>query len=223
MVTEEKQEKQVDISRGDMAMEQTPDKVEEQASPSHRVTPAEFIVQRRTVPVVYVFDLRDQEAFDSGNLTGSYSLPIEHLEQNLHRLPFSGDMLFYDGGEGLVLQAAALLEENGFTDYVYVEEGYDAVLAALMADPEEIKFDSLDEVEQARAIEKVLDEKVRDFLARDGGGLELVGIDGDRVLVSYQGACGSCPSSTTGTLRYIQSALTLALNHPIEVVPTDEM
>ena len=219
MSSEEKQSEAVELSRDSAGVT-----AEQPGQPevNHRITLQEFLHRRRTASVVYVFDLRDQESFDAGNLTGSYSLPIEYLENNLHRLPFSGEMLFYDGGDGVVLQAVAQLDDNGFSDYYYVEEGYEPLLSALKADPEEIIFEMLEPVEQAKAIEKVLDEKVRDFLARDGGGLELMGVDGDKVLISYQGACGSCPSSTAGTLRYIQSALTLALNHPIEVIPTDE-
>ena len=76
--------------------------------------------------------------------------------------------------------------------------------------------------ERSEAIERVLDQKVREFLARDGGGLEVKSIEDDRLLVSYFGACGGCGSSTAGTLRFIQTSLTVALNHEIEVVPVDE-
>ena len=65
-------------------------------------------------------------------------------------------------------------------------------------------------------VEAALDERVREFLARDGGGLEVIGIEDNRVPGSYQGACGS---STSGTLMVIQNALTIALNHEIEGVP----
>ena len=205
-------------------MEATAEKsADEENIVERKITPSMFIEKRRTIAMVYVFDLREPEVFASGSLAGAYNLPMEFLETNLHRLPFTGDMLFYDGGEGLVLQAEALLLENAFTDFFYVEEGYGKLLEAMAEDPNEILFDQLSQTDQARAIEKVLDEKVRDFLARDGGGLEVMGIDGDKVHVAYQGACGGCPSSTAGTLRFIESTLTLALNHPIEVILTEDM
>ena len=60
---------------------------------------------------------------------------------------------------------------------------------------------------QIEHINNVLDIKVRPGLARDGGGLMLMGIDGHTVYITYEGACGSCPSSTSGTLNYIQQTL----------------
>ncbi|MEE8554586.1 MAG: NifU family protein [bacterium] len=88
--------------------------------------------------------------------------------------------------------------------------------------PTESSTDSgaeLAEEERSAAIEAAVDERVREFLARDGGGLEVVEIEDNRVPVSYQGACGGCASSSSGTLMVIQNALTIALNHDIEGVP----
>jgi len=48
-----------------------------------------------------------------------------------------------------------------------------------------------------RRVEQVLDEQVRPDLRRDGGDLELVGIDADRIVqVRLLGACRGCSSST---------------------------
>ncbi len=49
-------------------------------------------------------------------------------------------------------------------------------------------------------ITALLDEKIRPFLKSDGGDLTVVGLSGDTLSVHYQGACGSCPSSLSGTL-----------------------
>jgi Fe-S cluster biogenesis protein NfuA/rhodanese-related sulfurtransferase len=186
-----------------------------------RLAPAGLLERRRTAQTCYVFDLRDADAFAQEHLPGAYNLPFEHLEANLHRLPFSGDLLFYDGGEGSTRQAAALLYDNGFADFWYIEDGYAALKAALLADPNEVNYQALGSPERAAKVEQVLDEKVREFLARDGGGMEVIAIEDSKVLVSYHGACGSCSSSTAGTLRFIQNVLTVALNHEIEVVPVD--
>lgn len=186
-----------------------------------RLSPEALLERRRNAEAVYVFDLRDQDAFSDRHFPGAFSLPWEQLESNVHRLPFSGLLLFYDEGEGLVQQAGQVLVDNGFTDFHFVAEGLDALMTALEQSPHEIHFQSLGPAEQAAAVEKVLDEKVREFLARDGGGLEVVSIEPERLLVSYQGACGGCSSSTAGTLRFIQTIITNALNHEIEVVPVD--
>jgi Fe-S cluster biogenesis protein NfuA/rhodanese-related sulfurtransferase len=195
---------------------------EDPALANFRLTPEGLLERRRKGQTVYVFDLRDVEAFRDGHLPGAYSLPFEYLESNLHRLPFTGDLLFYDGGEGLAAQAARLLHENGFADQSYIEEGFPALMAALERSPEELRYHRLSPEERRWAIDRVLDEKVREFLARDGGGLEVKAVEDNRVLVAYFGVCGGCGSSTAGTLRFIQGALTVALNHEIEVVPVEE-
>ncbi len=46
-----------------------------------------------------------------------------------------------------------------------------------------------------KKINQLLDQKVRPALAGDGGGLQVLGIEGFTVKIRYQGACGSCPSS----------------------------
>src|SRR6056297_32327 len=54
-------------------------------------------------------------------------------------------------------------------------------------------------------INQMLDEQVRPYLLADGGGLKILGLDGNRLKVHYQGACGTCPTATSGTLYAIES------------------
>jgi Fe-S cluster biogenesis protein NfuA len=67
-------------------------------------------------------------------------------------------------------------------------------------------------------INEVLDAKVRPGLAGDGGGLEIIGLDGKRLMIRYQGACGSCPSSLAGTLYAIEHMLRDDVDPELEVV-----
>lgn len=67
-------------------------------------------------------------------------------------------------------------------------------------------------------INQVLDEKVRPGLAGDGGGLEIIGFHDKKLMISYQGACGSCPSSIGGTLMYIEHMLKEEIDPEIEVI-----
>ncbi|HAA55138.1 MAG TPA: thioredoxin [Myxococcales bacterium] len=69
-------------------------------------------------------------------------------------------------------------------------------------------------------INGILDEMVRPALANDGGGLDLLGIDGNSVFIRYQGACGTCPSATTGTLSAIERLLRHQINPEINVIPS---
>ncbi len=54
-------------------------------------------------------------------------------------------------------------------------------------------------------INQMLDEQVRPYLLADGGGLKILGLDGNRLKIHYQGACGTCPTATSGTLYAIES------------------
>lgn len=65
----------------------------------------------------------------------------------------------------------------------------------------------LSEADQARldVIERLLDDRIRPSLQGDGGDLHVVGLAGNLLSIHYQGACGTCPSSISGTLRGIES------------------
>jgi Fe-S cluster biogenesis protein NfuA len=67
-------------------------------------------------------------------------------------------------------------------------------------------------------INEILDEKVRPALMGDGGYLEVLGIKDNTLNIRYQGACGSCPSSLTGTLMAIEGMLKQEVDPELEVV-----
>jgi Fe-S cluster biogenesis protein NfuA len=67
------------------------------------------------------------------------------------------------------------------------------------------------------AITDLLDEQIRPYLQNDGGDIHVVGLDYNLLSVHYQGACGTCPSSLSGTLRAIEN-LVKSLEPDIEVV-----
>ena len=70
-----------------------------------------------------------------------------------------------------------------------------------------VEFEAMTPDERLARINQVLDEEIRPALAGDGGGLHVLGLDGHTLKVHYQGACGSCPTSTAGTLRAIEDRL----------------
>jgi NFU1 iron-sulfur cluster scaffold homolog, mitochondrial len=73
--------------------------------------------------------------------------------------------------------------------------------------------------EMLKKINEILNMKVRPALANDGGGLEVLGLEGNTLKVRYQGACGSCPSAIRGTLMAIEGLLKRDINPAIEVIP----
>jgi len=66
-------------------------------------------------------------------------------------------------------------------------------------------------------INELLDDQVRPYLQGDGGDLYVIGLEGNLLSVHYQGACGSCPSSISGTLAGIEN-LVRQIEPDIEVV-----
>jgi Fe-S cluster biogenesis protein NfuA len=71
--------------------------------------------------------------------------------------------------------------------------------------------------ERLDRINALLDEQVRPYLQGDGGDLYVLGLEGNTLTVHYQGACGSCPSSLSGTLVGIEN-LVRQIDPEIEVV-----
>jgi len=56
-------------------------------------------------------------------------------------------------------------------------------------------------------IEEIIDKTIRPGLQGDGGDIQCISFDDHVLIVRYQGACGTCPSSTTGTLEAIKGIL----------------
>jgi Fe-S cluster biogenesis protein NfuA len=67
-------------------------------------------------------------------------------------------------------------------------------------------------------INELLDERIRPYLASDGGWLEILELENNTLKIRYQGACGSCPSSLTGTLMAIENMIKDEINPDIDVV-----
>lgn len=72
---------------------------------------------------------------------------------------------------------------------------------------------------EVQTIEEILDRTVRPGLQGDGGDLDVVKYEDGKLYVFYQGACGTCPSATTGTLMAIEGILKDEFNPSIEVIP----
>lgn len=67
-------------------------------------------------------------------------------------------------------------------------------------------------------INEILDERIRPALAGDGGWLEVLNLKDHTLTIKYQGACGSCPSSLSGTLMAIEGMIRQEVDPEIEVV-----
>jgi len=67
-------------------------------------------------------------------------------------------------------------------------------------------------------INEILDDRIRPYLAGDGGWLEVVELTENTLKIRYEGACGSCPSSLTGTLMAIENMIKEEIDPEIEVI-----
>ncbi|MEO7106946.1 MAG: NifU family protein, partial [Rhodoferax sp.] len=70
-------------------------------------------------------------------------------------------------------------------------------------------FEHLSDADQLRLddINRMLDDQIRPYLQSDGGDLHVLSLVGNQLVVHYEGACGTCPSSISGTLQGIQNQL----------------
>ena len=78
----------------------------------------------------------------------------------------------------------------------------------------------MSEQTQDKMYDEVLDvlDKLRPFLQRDGGDVELVDVEGGIIQLRLMGACGSCPSSTITLKAGIERALLEEVEGVVEVV-----
>ena len=88
-------------------------------------------------------------------------------------------------------------------------------------DPEEERRRNLPP--ELKKIEEILDRTVRPGLQGDGGDIQTLSLDRNVLMIKYQGACGTCPSASTGTLEAIKSILRDEYNPELDVYIAPEM
>ncbi len=81
----------------------------------------------------------------------------------------------------------------------------------------ERRFAALSREAQQNHIEALLTEHVRPGLNADGGDLDLVDWNSHMAVIRYAGACGTCPSSMTGTLAFVEQMLQQHLHSDFSV------
>jgi NifU-like protein len=78
-------------------------------------------------------------------------------------------------------------------------------------------------VQRIKAVDKVVDDNIRQMLIMDGGDMEILDIKENGanfdIYIRYLGACNGCASSSTGTLFAIENILKEKLDENIRVLP----
>lgn len=80
-------------------------------------------------------------------------------------------------------------------------------------------FKELKLSEKIELINQVLDQDVRPYVEMDAGGVEVIGLKENQVVIEYQGNCTSCFSATGATLSYIQKVIRAKVDPDLEVIP----
>ena len=188
---------------------------------NYTVTEIELTPNPRAVKFIL-----DQIVLDSGSKTieaGSY-LETDIFATNIFALEIIDLVYCRENFVSITLQSPDLwvifkdkIKNIIEADLKKYEEGDDEVSSSILDDFDREKYPELSDDEKAIIVEAIMDESIRPALANDGGGLEVIEVDGPIVRIRYQGACGGCPSSTGGTLRVIENHLKSQLDPEIKV------
>lgn len=117
--------------------------------------------------------------------------------------------------------------QNGDTDPNELTEQVSSVLQTRLAihNPHFVLMEEVQKKEEREKrnpeidqIEEILDRTIRPGLQADGGDLEILDFKDNVVTLSYEGACGSCPSSMYGTLDAIHSILQAEFHPDIDIM-----
>jgi NifU-like protein len=81
------------------------------------------------------------------------------------------------------------------------------ILKDYWARAEHKTFARMTVVEKVKMVEKVLSEDVNPKLKLDGGWIELVDLEGDKVKVRFLGMCSGCPSSSATLKNVVEKEL----------------
>lgn len=114
--------------------------------------------------------------------------------------------------------------QDGYGDWPVLESEIIEVLKTYVPshDPEFESFNPEvnrdDWSEDRKKLEEIMDREIRPGLQADGGDIQVLELVDNVLTVQYEGACGSCPSSRSGTLQGIESILRHEFREDIQVV-----
>lgn len=75
----------------------------------------------------------------------------------------------------------------------------------------------LTNIQKMKLIEETLEKQIRPNLKKDGGDIDLIDIDGNKVYVGFRGLCSFCPSSEFTLKNYVEKTLKEFVTNEIEV------
>lgn len=76
----------------------------------------------------------------------------------------------------------------------------------------------LTNIQKMKLVEETLEREIRPALKADGGDIDLIDMDGNRVFVALRGVCSACPSSGYTLEKYVEAKLREFVSEEIVVV-----
>ena len=73
--------------------------------------------------------------------------------------------------------------------------------------PVKKKVIKLTNIQKIKLIEETLEREIKPALKKDGGNIELIDVDGNRIMVKMRGTCASCSKSQITLKHYVESKL----------------
>jgi NFU1 iron-sulfur cluster scaffold homolog, mitochondrial len=153
--------------------------------------------------------------------SGSYEITKKEESENL----LVRNILSVNGVEGIFLGEDFIsVNKNDPTKWEDIKHIVIALINDFYSEGKEFVIDknlkelnsNLDEIEQK--IVKILDQKIRPAVARDGGDIKFKEFKDGVVKVQLQGSCSGCPSSTMTLKQGVQNLLCHYLPEVKEVV-----
>ena len=144
----------------------------------------------------------------------SNSGPYEITKKDQFNNELVKNILSVDGVEGVFLgQDFISVNKSGETKWDEIKHIVVSFINDFYSDGKEFVIDEnikqdeidLDEIEQK--IVKILDQKIRPAVARDGGDIKFKEYKDGIVKVQLQGSCSGCPSSTMTLKQGVQNLL----------------
>ena len=81
------------------------------------------------------------------------------------------------------------------------------------------KWKQLSQDEKIKLVDTILEIHVRPMIASHGGGVQVLDVKDNEVMISYQGACAGCWAATSSTLSFIDETLKTNIDKDIFVTP----
>ncbi|MGW8187758.1 MAG: NifU family protein, partial [Desulfobacterales bacterium] len=86
-----------------------------------------------------------------------------------------------------------------------IQEIIDSILGTER--PAAKKKAKLSNIQKIKLIEETLEREIKPALQKDGGGIELVDVDGNTVMVRLCGTCAACNASQVTLKNYVETKL----------------